>query len=127
MKRLSSQILAFTVVGLVNNLVNYMSFLILTFLGLHIFTSSSLGFMAGALVSYILNTRFTFSYVADRKSLARFFFAQLAVLLLFSIGSTAIYHSLVRSYSAAWLLSTILATSANFTIQKYIVFRSKSI
>ena len=127
MKRLSCQVITFSIAGLVNNLIGYTTFYILTLIGFHIFTSSSIAFIAGALVSYMLNTRFTFSCIAERKSLCRFFIVQLAMLILFSAGSTTIYLNLVRNSSLAWLLSTIFVACINFLLQKHIVFNSKSI
>ena len=86
--------------------------------------SSTLGFLVGAIINYILNYRYTFkSSKPHREALVKF-------LLVASIGAgvnTGLMYILIESIRLHYIIAQLLATAAvlvwNFAANKYWTFQ----
>ncbi len=118
------QIIKFGVVGLVNNLVNFLIVIFASYkLSLDSFRSASLGFIAGALVSYLLNAIFTFK--RNPKSSRRFLYfilLQITILLIFS-SSVYILNIFTNNIVLSWLFAVMLIFMMNYQMQKIFIFK----
>lgn len=125
----TSTFIRFLLVGVMNTLVGLSSiFLLLQVVGLAYWISTFLGNSIGAIVSYILNRRFTFtSKTSYGKSIPLFITVILGCYLLsFSLSKiVAGFVFTQHSNEVAVFLGTGLYTIMNYLGQKYIVFPQK--
>ena len=121
-----SRILKFATVGVINNILNLLIvFLSHQMLGLNAFISGSLGFTGGAIVSFILNSRFTFKYKqANKVTFILFFFSQLFLLIIFST-IISLFESFLNSIIFSWIISTGIIFIFNYYIQSKLIFFKK--
>jgi putative flippase GtrA len=128
----------FILVGVANTIIGLsVMFLLFHSLALSYWMATFLGNTVGACVSYCLNRSFTFrSKTSVSKSLVRFVGVILfCYLVSFYIGKQAVHLMLAQihifsdavSTDFAILVSTCLYTILNYSLQKFIVFREKSI
>ena len=101
------KIIKFGFVGLINNLVNFLIVLLSNKIyGLNSFISGALGFGGGAIISFILNSKYTFEYKRNQKKLL-FFSIQLFILLCFSL-LILLFDSILQSIVISWILSVTI-------------------
>jgi len=124
----------FLLVGLMNTIVGLSSiFLFLHAVGLSYWLSTFLGNSVGAIVSYLLNRRFTFNSNATfGRSIPLFILVILSCYFLSYSASKFIVGFILLPYTneIAVLLGTGLYTMLNYFGQKHIVFagqRDKSL
>ena len=113
-----SRILKYAFVGIINTLVNFFifSYLINHF---NIFLSASIGFFFGALISYFLNSRYTFkSNKLGKKIFIFFILLQIIILFIFSFLVYFFSNFLYLNKDIAWLISLSLVIVLNFKSQK---------
>lgn len=131
----ASQISAWTDFGV--------GFIFFAFLNLSVFTSSSIGAIAGGIVNCIINYKFTFRhYKCQWETIAiKYFIIWLGSLLLNSYGTSIGYYLLNQwnfleevgvgrdgYYTLSRLLvSLIVSVGWNFIFQKYFVYRPHKI
>ena len=83
------EIFKYLIVGILNNFFNYIIFNFSNnYLDISLFFSGSLGFLGGAVVSYLLNSKFTFS--TKRRSNIQFVFFLIIQVFLLNIYSLLI-------------------------------------
>ena len=113
-----SRILKYGLVGLINSLVNFLVFSNLIN-HLNIFLAASIGFSFGALISYFLNSRYTFnSNKIGKKNFVFFILLQIIILLIFSFLVYFLSNFLYINKDIAWLLSLSFVVVLNFKSQK---------
>nr|WP_309100246.1 GtrA family protein [Fredinandcohnia onubensis] len=116
----------FLLVGLINTIVGLSSiFLLLHVAGLSYWLSTFLGNSVGAIVSYLLNRRFTFNSKATfGRSIPLFILVILCCYFLSYSASKFVVDFILLPYTneIAVLLGTGLYTISNYFGQKYIVF-----
>ncbi|MFD1778723.1 GtrA family protein [Fredinandcohnia salidurans] len=116
----------FLLVGLMNTFVGLSSiFLLLHVVGLSYWLSTFLGNSVGAVVSYLLNRRFTFNSKATfGRSIPLFILVILSCYFLSYSVSKLVAGFILLPYTneIAVLLGTGLYTISNYFGQKYIVF-----
>ena len=113
-----SRILKYGLVGLINSLVNFFVFSILINY-LNIFLAASIGFTFGALISYFLNSRYTFnSNKIGKKIFIFFILLQIIILFIFSFLVYFLSNFLYVNKDIAWLLSLSFVVVLNFKSQK---------
>ena len=115
-----SRISKYALVGLINALVNFLifSYLINNF-NLNIFLAASTGFFFGALISYFLNSRYTFnSNKLSKKIFILFILLQIIITFLFSFIIYFLSNFLYLNKDFAWLKSALIVIILNFKFQK---------
>lgn len=129
-KKISIELLRFSLVGLISTFVNYaIFFILLKYISVYYIYASSIGFLVGIYVSYSLNRRFTFISVMESK--VKELFSYIAICFFSLILSLLVLRILVEVYSLNPLLGNLAAiavsTISNFIGAKVFVFRSKFI
>lgn len=114
----------FSLVGIINTTLNYLVFLFLfLFLSLDYRISGVCGFCVGALVSFILNQRFTFKKQGILISqVCKFTATQFFCLILHTGTLTSSVILFEVKPMIGQLLGLILTVIANFLLQKLWVF-----
>ena len=112
---MSIKIIKFALVGFINNIFNYLAVIISNKLfNVNVFFSGSLGFLIGAIIAFILNSKFTFKYRnIFKKIIIYFFLVQFFILFLFSTLIT-IFEYFSESISISWFFSTLIIFILNF-------------
>ena len=80
------KVIKFLIVGIANNALN---FLVVSnqIIGLNAFFSASIGFIAGSILSFTLNSKYTFNYNSVKNlTIVSFFGLQLILLFAFSFS-----------------------------------------
>ncbi len=119
------QFLLFSVVGAVGTSGQYaMLILLVEVTKQNPVLASTLGFLVGALINYILNYRYTFkSDKPHRETLVKF----LVVAAIGACINTGLMYVLIESIDLQYLIAQLLATAAvlawNFLANKYWTFQ----
>ena len=115
-----NQIYKYLIVGIINNLFNYFIFNISNFyFNNKLYISGILGFISGALVSYLLNSKFTFSTRKRSKlQLLIFIIIQVILVNLYSLLILVLEFFSFINIDLAWVLATISISAINFLLQK---------
>jgi len=114
------EFLTYNFVGIFNTIVGFGIIFVLMFFGLDAKISNAIGYTIGAVVSYILNSRYTFKSQTS-VSLALKFFGVL--LVSYIINFVVLSYMLV--YTDAYIsqiISGIVYTLSSFVLAKYLVF-----
>lgn len=118
------QIQTFCIVGLFNAVINYSVFYI--FLGLNVDyrVAGILGFLAGGVIGFFLNRKFTFSSaVSAQKGVILYFIVQIVSLFGHIITQWYVVEFLYFNQIYSQLAGIGTSTILNFTLLKWIVFR----
>lgn len=105
-------------VGVLNTLFSYAVYCTLIYIEVYYILSSIISFSLGVLVSYVLNTRLTFSRRMDSKSLLKFS-TIMCLSLLISIGMLFILKTMLNINV---LIAQVLVVCIRFPIV-YIVIK----
>jgi len=121
------QFLAFTGVGAVGTAGHYLTLILLVeTLQWNPVLSTSLGFVVGALINYILNYKYTFSC---KKSHHETLFRFLLVAVIGALINSGIMYLGTALWSVNYLLTQIVATGIvliqNFTLNKLWTFAER--
>jgi len=114
------EFLTYNFVGIFNTIVGFGIIFVLMFLGLDAKISNAIGYAIGAVVSYILNSRYTFRSQTSVLLALKFF----GVLLVsYIINFVVLSYMLI--YTDAYIsqiISGIVYTLSSFVLAKYFVF-----
>ncbi len=91
------------------------------FLGLSATLSNAIGYFFGAILSYYLNSKYTFKSKENKKSEALKFFMVLGVSYLLNFMSLQLLLTLTNPYLAQ-LFSAVIYTLSSFILAKLFVF-----
>jgi putative flippase GtrA len=121
--RLASQVVSFGVIGVINNVVLYGVYLLLTFLGVNVLVAMTLVFCAGVLLSWFLNGRFTFKRRLTSVSAKRMGVAYLVAYLanVFFLGVS--HYVFYLPHEAIQGVIMVLLAVGLFFAQRHWVFR----
>jgi putative flippase GtrA len=120
------QFIKFNFVGLLNTVLDFAVFTLLTWLGVYYILAQCLSYGVGMLNSYALNKYWTFAQKGhlDPKQAIRFIVLNLGSLLL-SLGLLAIFRDQwMVKVLVAKLLTTVITTLVNYAGNKLWVFRA---
>ena len=116
-----NRFIKYLLVGFLNNIINFFIFKALNYLNIQIFFSAAGGFLAGALASYFLNSKFTFNTKKRSKVQFTFFLIlQIFLLNIFSILLSFSNEFILKEENLSWSFATIIIIFINFTLQKKI-------
>ncbi|MCG5510354.1 GtrA family protein [Ectothiorhodospira lacustris] len=125
---IAHQFLAFVTVGGISTAGHYTLFIGLAYTAnVEPTLASTIGFIGGAIINYILNYRFTFKATGTHTTIApRFIAAALSGMLLNAgLLATGVYI-LKINYLAAQIASTAVVLFWNFIINKYWTFSGQT-
>jgi len=107
-------------VGSLNTIVNFLVFkLFLVAFGLPLFIAASAGFFSGLIISYLLNSKYTFkTKKISKKQFLVFLISQLIILQTLNSLLYISYNILNFDQNIAWFLSTMIIAVLNYKIQK---------
>ena len=109
----------YSFIGVINTILNFSIFNIILYFNLHIYIAGLSGFLIGALVSYILNSKYTFK----TKKRSHKQFLVFLIIQIFIINISALLISLLNKFildepNIAWALSTFSVIFLNYKMQK---------
>ena len=115
-----SRISKYALVGLINALVNFFVFsYLVNNSNLSIFLAASIGFSFGALISYFLNSKYTFnSNKLSKKVFILFIVLQIIITFIFSFLIYFLCNFFFLNKDFAWLMSALIVIILNFKFQK---------
>ena len=124
MKHLSLQFARYAVVGVCATAAQYIILVLLVeFLGMEAVIASTLGAIAGSIVSYFMNHRFTFkSEKRHREALWQFYSIAIIGTALNALLMYSGTHGLQMHYMIAQVMTTGLVLIWNFTGNRYWTF-----
>jgi len=110
-------------VGLANTLLTASLVLILTYIGLGVYSANALGYAAGIILSFILNSRFTFSTEVNTYRLIKFFITCLACYIVNIMALRISIHLMPDEKYLSQLLGMALYTASGFVLNKLWVMK----
>mgnify|MGYP001196677979 CR=1 FL=1 len=115
-----SRVLKYGLVGLLNALIKFLIFSnLINHLNFNIFLAASIGFSFGALISYFLNSRYTFnSNKLSKEIFISFILLQILITFMFSFLIYFFSNFLLLNKNIAWLISATIVIILNFKSQK---------
>lgn len=120
------QLVRYGLVGLASNVIAYLIYLLITYLGVNPKLAVTLVYISGAFVGFVANKRWTFNYDGKRRRiLIRFVVAHS---LSYSLSMTLFYFMvdyLGYPHQYAQALIIIIVAGNLFLLFKYFVFASK--
>jgi len=116
------EFLLYNAVGIVNTLVGFGLVFLLMANGMGAKLSNLLGYMVGMVVSYVLNSKYTFKEALS-FTLAVKFFAALFISYIINFAVLSLLLPLINAYIAQ-LISGVVYTISSFLLVKYVVFRT---
>ena len=117
------EFLKYNLVGIANTLVGFSIVFSLMFFGVHAVESNMIGYAIGAVLSFYLNSRYTFKANFSRV-LALKFFAVLGVSYLLNFLVLKWLLSIEVDPYVAQLFSAVVYTFSSFVFMKVFVFKS---
>jgi putative flippase GtrA len=118
------EFLRYNLVGVVNTIFGFSIIFSLMLLGITPTLSNLIGYIFGAMLSYYLNSKYTFN-TSKSKSKAIRFFGVLMVSYLLNLLTLQWLLTFIDPYIAQ-LLSMIVYTLNSFLLMKLVVFRGDS-
>ena len=118
------QFMRYNAIGIVNTLVGFCIIFALMFAGLSPVWSNAIGYFIGAILSYYLNSKYTFSIGTQNKIQVFKFFIVLAlayILNFFTLQYTLVF---LNPYLAQ-LIAAAIYTFSSFILMKVYVFKEK--
>ena len=116
------QFVKYNLVGLVNTLVGFSIILGLMYVGLSATVSNMVGYTIGASISYMLNSKYTFSSsVKSQKTMVKFFMI-LGLAYVLNFVTLQWLLTCVNPYTAQ-LVSAIVYTVSAFILAKKFAFK----
>ena len=109
-------------VGIVNTLFGFSIIFLLMFLGVGATLSNAIGYALGALLSYLLNKKYTFGGAKHSTLLALKFFSVLFIAYLLNLFTLQWLLESINPYLAQ-IGAAVVYTLSSFLLAKFIVFK----
>ncbi len=120
------QFIKYNLVGIVNTLSGFSIVFSLMLWGVSPVLSNFIGYAVGSVVSYYLNSRYTFKTVQNNHLQVVYFFLVLLFSYLLNFLTLRLLLELMNPYLAQ-LLSAIVYTLSSFLLMKFFVFRDRPV
>ena len=117
----------FALVGVVNTLIDFVVYALLTTIGVNYILAQWISYSAGILNSYVMNRKWTFERKekSSKREVISFVIVNLITLSLTSFLLTVLYNKWGISLLISKLLITIVSVGINFIGTKLFVFTTK--
>ncbi|MCH9741027.1 MAG: GtrA family protein [Epsilonproteobacteria bacterium] len=112
----------YNLVGIVNTLVGFSIVFGLMFMGMEPIPSNMIGYAIGSVVSFYLNSKYTFKATENSLAQAGKFFMVLALSYLLNYITLQWLLAFINPYMAQ-LFSAIVYTLSSFVLAKFLVFK----
>lgn len=125
------QFVKFGFVGFINTVISYVVYAVLTFIGVPYLIASVLGFIAGVLNSYALNSRYVFKVKTDEHRnepivvVKTFITYAVTGLIIANILLVLFVEKLGIGKYIAKLLTLAITVPMNFLISKFWTYKGK--
>lgn len=122
MSDLSAQLAKYGLIGVINTLITFIIIATLTYIGINPFACNLIGFAAGLLNSYIMNSKITFKKSFENRQAARFI---IGFLISYAINLIVLSYAVTLADFNALLPQLIAMITYNisfFIIMKLWVF-----
>ncbi|WP_294955249.1 GtrA family protein [Sulfurovum sp.] len=116
------QFVTYNLVGIVNTLFGFSIIFVLMFAGVGATSSNAVGYALGALLSYILNKKYTFGGVKHSTLLAVKFFSVLFIAYLLNLFTLQWLLGMMNPYLAQ-IGAGAVYTLSSFLLAKFMVFK----
>jgi len=118
------QFMRYNAIGIVNTLVGFCIIFALMFTGLSPVWSNAIGYFIGAILSYYLNSKYTFSVGTQNKIQVFKFFIVLGLAYILNFFTLQYTLAFLNPYLAQ-LISAAIYTFSSFILMKVYVFKEK--
>jgi putative flippase GtrA len=117
----------FALVGVVNTLIDFVVYALLTTIGVNYILAQWISYSAGILNSYVMNRKWTFERKekSSKREVISFVIVNLITLSLTSFLLTVLYNKWGVALLLSKLLITIVSVGINFIGTKLFVFTTK--
>ena len=116
------QFIRYNLVGIVNTIAGFSIIFLLMFVGVGATASNAIGYAIGSILSFYLNSRYTFKSTQTNKSQIVKFFAILGVSYILNFFTLEYLLDFLNPYIAQ-IGSAIVYTVSSFIMVKFIVFK----
>lgn len=117
------QFVKYNLVGVVNTLVGFTIIFLLMYMGFSATLSNMLGYAMGTVVSYILNSKYTFVSSSSKQAVMVKFFMALALAYALNFMVLQVLLTSVNPYLAQFG-AAVVYTLSSFVMMKIYVFNS---
>ena len=114
----------YNIVGIANTLVGFCIIFTLMFLGLDPLWSNAIGYFVGAILSYYLNSKYTFQRDTQKKQQIFKFFTVLGLAYILNLFMLQYALMFLNPYLAQ-LVAAGIYTLSSFVLMKIYVFKGK--
>ena len=116
------QFMKFNLIGIINTLIGFSIILGLMYVGISATVSNVIGYSIGAVISYVLNSKYTFkSSINQQKTMIRFFMV-LGIAYIINFVTLQGLLTLINPYIAQ-IGAAMVYTGSSFIMAKYFVFK----
>ena len=116
------QFIKYNLIGIVNTIVGFSIVFSLMFFGVGAMPSNAIGYAIGSIVSYYLNSKYTFHSSENHKKQALKFFIVLAISYGLNFLTLQWLLQTINPYIAQ-LISALVYTLSSFILAKIFVFK----
>ena len=116
------EFLSYNAIGIINTFIGFSLIFILMYLGMSAEKSNAIGYGIGAIVSYFLNSKYTFKQQGYSPIHMVKFFAILVIAYMLNVIVLQILLPVMNAYIAQ-IFSAIVYTISAFILAKYVVFK----
>lgn len=118
-----AQFIRYIAVGLVSNTVGYLTYLLLTLVGIPPVIAMTLLYVTAATIAFLGNRSLTFEYQGNQKPAIVKFIIAYSVGYLINLIVLGIFYGLIGlPHQLAYAASIVVVALFLFTVQKYWVF-----
>jgi len=117
------EFLTYNAIGIINTLIGFTLIFMLMYLGVSAEKSNAMGYSIGAIISYILNSKYTFKNTSHSTVRMVKFFAVLGLAYLLNFITLQMLLPSINAYTAQ-LFAAIVYTVSAFVLAKLIVFQA---
>ena len=115
------QFIKYNLIGIINTLIGVSIILGLMYVGISSTVSNMIGYAIGAVISYVLNSRYTFSSTVNTKENMIKFFMVLGVAYILNFITLQYLLPILNPYLAQ-LGAAVVYTVSSFLLARYFVF-----
>jgi len=115
------QFVKYNLVGIVNTVTGFSIILVCMYFGLTATTSNLIGYAIGSIISYLLNSKYTFQTKTTTKTVIVKFFAVLIIAYLLNYFSLQWLLHFLNPYLSQ-LISAVIYTISSFLMMRFFVF-----